>query len=129
MAMPNTVTHLGNPGLWNRDRLLACMIVVGLLGMVALYLHMPAWLPHGTPFRVVLTDPELARRFAKVINILLILLVTASAAWVVEWFCARGRASWAISAGMLALAPVALGLYLATPRSTLDVIEYSHNFI
>ena len=112
--------------LWRRDRLLAYMIFFGLLAGSAIYLHIPAQLPRGTPFR---QDLSLYwDRFAYMVDSLLILLMAGSGGWLIEGLIARGRRILAVSAVMLSLGLVTVGLYLAVPRWTLDALGSSASY-
>ncbi len=112
--------------LWRRDRVLAYMILFGLLAGYAIYLQMPARLPPGTPFRQDLS--EYSDRFDNMADSLLILLMVGSGGWLIEGLIARGRRVLAVSAVMLSLGLVTVGLYLAVPRSTLNALGSSANY-
>lgn len=112
--------------MWHRSRLTSYIFFAGLLGVAAIYLKVPAWLPRGTPLRGFLIEFDF--RFGKPLDILLTLLVAASAARLIESPCDRGRGGWAAPAGMLALGLVAPLLFLAAPKVTLGKLEYADQF-
>ena len=102
------------------------MILFGLLTGYAIYFQMPAATPAGTPFREHLC--VFSDRFVTIGDSLLIFLMAGSGGWLIEGLIARGRRIMAVSAVMLSLGLVTVGLYLAVPRSALNALGSSASY-